>query len=84
MTRENYFYGKLYQSNFFGKEGLKNKVFHVPIGNSEKTQMYDFHPHVPEINYFQNEVNNYVFSSLSFSLFASNEHVLEHAVLSQL
>ena len=84
MTRENNLYDQLYQSNVFGKESSKNKVFHVTIGNSKNVEMHDFHPHEPEIKYFQNEENTCVFSSLYSDLFSENEHYVEHAVLSQL
>ena len=43
-----------------------------------------FHPHAPEIRYVYNDENTFVFSSMASALFAVNEHVAEHAFLSQL
>ena len=61
----------MYQSNFFGEEGFKNKVFSVTIGNAKNIEMYDYHPHSPEIKYVQNEDNTFVLCSLDSGLFAS-------------
>ena len=48
---------------------MKNKVSHVPIGNSKNTEMHDFHPHAAEIKYVQNEDNTCVFVSMTSALF---------------
>ena len=49
MIREKDFYEQLYLSNVIGKEGSKQKVFHVTIGSSKNTKIHNFHPHAPEI-----------------------------------
>ena len=46
--------------------------------------MHYFHPHAPEIQYVQNEENNICFSIVEYDCFCVNEHVAEHAVLSQI
>ena len=46
--------------------------------------MHDFHPQEPEIKYVQNEDNNCFSSILESALFAANEYVAEHTVLSRL
>ena len=62
----------MYQSNIFGKEGSKNKLFHVPIENSNNTEIHYSYPHVLEIKYVQNKENKFVLSGLGNSFFASN------------
>ena len=51
---------------------IKDKVFHVIIGNANNTEIHDFHPHALIIKYFQNEKNTCVLSSMSSDLFAVN------------
>ena len=46
--------------------------------------MHDFHPCAPGIKYVQDGDNNFVSISLQYALFATNEHVAEHAMFPQL
>ena len=63
---------------------IKNMVFNDSIGNEKNTEMHTFNPHVPEIKYVQNDENNCVLSSMDYGLFAVNDHVEEHADVSQI
>ena len=72
----------MYIPNVFGEENSKNNVFHVPIGNSNYIEMYDFDPHAPKTKYVQYYNNTRVLSILGSTLFAANEHVGEHAAVS--
>ena len=36
-------------------------VFNVPIGNTKNIEMHDFHLHVPEIKYAQDDKNTCFF-----------------------
>ena len=74
----------MYWSNVFGKDNLKHKLFHVPIGNSNYIEMYDFDPHAPKTEYVQYYNNTHVLIILGSTLFAANEHVGEHAAVSWL
>ena len=46
--------------------------------------MHDFYPHAPKIKYVQDEDYACVLISLDSTLFAENENVAEHAVVSQI
>ena len=53
MTREKYFYRKLYQTKCRGDITKKNKKIGVPIGNAKITKKVLFHPEEPLIQYHQ-------------------------------
>ena len=46
--------------------------------------MNDFDPLKPELKFVQDDKNNCVLIILDYALFAANEHVVEHAVVSRL
>ena len=68
-------------SNFSGEEDSKNNISRVPIINANNTEIHDIHPYAPVIKNVQDEKNTCVLGSLDQALFATNEHILEHAVL---
>ena len=74
----------MYLSSVFGKDNSLNKFFHVTIGNSKNTYMHNFYPHAQEIKYVQDDNNTFVLSWMNSTLFAANEHIAEHAFLSQI
>ena len=47
-------------------------VFNVPIGNTKNIEMHDFHLHVPEIKYAQDDKNTCFLSSLTSGFFVEN------------
>ena len=74
----------MYRPNVFGEDNSKNKVFHVPIGETNNIKMRTCDPHVPEIKYVQDDENTCCLGSLASDFFSSNKHVAEHAVMSLL
>ena len=62
----------MYQSNVYGKDNSKNKVFRVPIFNTKNTEMHYFDPHAPEIKYVQDENNTCVLGNMASDLFVVN------------
>ena len=59
-------------------------MFHVPLGNTNNTEMHNFDPHVPGIQYVRDDKNTYVLSGMGYSLFDENGNVSEHYVVSWL
>ena len=62
---------------------IKDKVFHVIIGNANNTEIHDFDPHAPEIKCVQDGDNTFVLSILYSDLFAASERVAKHFVVSR-
>ena len=74
MTREPYFYRKLYQTKFRGDDTKTYKIFGVTIGNAKITRKVRFYPAAPVIKYHQNSSNSCCLSSLAPSFNCINDN----------
>ena len=63
---------------------IPKNVFYVPIDNAHNIEMHYFSPHATEIKSVQDGNNTSYLSSMDSALFATNEHVVEHAGMYQL
>ena len=72
----------MYQPNVFGWDNSKNNVFHFQICDAKNTEMDAFDNHAPETKCVQDYDNTCCLSSIDSSLFAANENVAEHDVIS--
>ena len=58
MTRETYFFRKMYQNKFRGDDSKTFQIFGVPIGNAKIPRKVKFHPAAPLIKYYQKTYNS--------------------------
>ena len=73
MTREPYFYRKLYQTKFRGGDTKKLQIFGVPIDNEKMTRKLQFQPEARLIKYHQKTSNSCCLSSLASNFHCINE-----------
>ena len=74
MTREPYFYRKMYQTKFRGDDKKTFKMFGVPIGNAKITRKVLFRPASPLIKYHQKTYNSCCLSSLGSVFHCINDN----------
>ena len=65
MSREPYFYRKLYQTKFRGDDTKTFQIFGVPIDNAKITRKVKFHLAAPVMKYHQKTPNSCCLISLS-------------------
>ena len=64
MSREPYFYRKMYQNKFRGDDTKIFQIFGVPIGNAKITRKVQFYPEAPVMKYHQKTYNSCCLSIL--------------------
>ena len=74
MTREPYFYRKLYQTKFRGDYKKTFQIFEIPIGNGKLLRKVQFHSAALVIKYHQNTSNSCCMSILAYAFHCINDN----------